>query len=74
MNYAVDFLALGPRRKGILNANGLGRDEARDGFPDLAQIDSVWLPFTAVWDADNVVFFFRAWANGVTDRFKVEDA
>jgi hypothetical protein len=48
-----------------------GIDEARVTFPNLEKIDSIWLVFTAVWDSENVVFFFHVWPDGVRERFKV---
>jgi hypothetical protein len=49
-------------------------DAARQAFPQLAKIDSVWLAHTPVWESEKVVWFLHVWPNGVLGRFKIENA
>jgi hypothetical protein len=49
-------------------------DAAREGFPELAQVDSVWLAHTPVWDSEKIVWFIHIWPNGVKERFTMRDA
>ena len=49
-------------------------DAARVSFPELAQVDSVWLAHTPVWDSEKFVWFFHVWPDGVRERFTVNDA
>jgi hypothetical protein len=49
-------------------------DAARGSFPELAKVDSVWLAHTPVWDSEKIVWFFRVWPGGVTERFTIQNA
>jgi hypothetical protein len=46
-------------------------DVAREAFPDLAHVDSVWLAKTSVWESERVVWFFHVWPGGVRERFTI---
>jgi len=49
-------------------------DAALESFPELAQVNSVWLAYTALWDSDRTVWFFHVWPDGVRERFTVQDS
>jgi hypothetical protein len=46
-------------------------DVAREDYPDLGRVDSVWLAHTPVWDSERVVWFLHVWPDGVRDRFTI---
>ncbi len=47
-------------------------DAARDAFPKLANVEAIWLAHTPLWESEKVVWFFRIWPGGVSERFKIE--
>lgn len=46
-------------------------DAARETFPELTRVNSVWLAHTALWDSDKAVWFFHVWPDGVRERFLI---
>lgn len=49
-------------------------DAVQNSFPELAQVDSVWLAHTPVWESEKVVWFLHVWPGGVRERFMIKDA
>lgn len=49
-------------------------DAVQHDFPELAQVEAVWLAHTPVWETGKAIWFFHVWPGGVRERFKVEDA
>ena len=41
-------------------------------FPDLAEVDEIWIVNTVAWEKEQVVFFYKIWPDGVSNRFRVE--
>ena len=41
-------------------------------FLDLAKVDEIWIVNTVAWEKEQVVFFYKIWPGGVSNRFKVE--
>ena len=46
-------------------------DSCRDDFPQLKDVDAVWICKTATWDNSRVVWFLHIWPGGVRERFKI---
>jgi hypothetical protein len=44
-------------------------DGTREGFPELAQMDSVWVAKTPVWDSEKTIWFFHVSPGGVRGAF-----
>jgi hypothetical protein len=47
-------------------------DARRGEFPQLEQVDAVWVCKTATWAVSRTIWFFKVWPGGVSDRFKID--
>ena len=48
-------------------------DAAREKFPELREVTSVWVAHTPVWESEHVIWFFHVWPDGVRERFTIKD-
>src|ERR1035437_7703762 len=46
-------------------------DSCQDDFPQLKEVDTVWICKTATWDNSRVVWFGHIWPGGARERFKI---
>jgi hypothetical protein len=46
-------------------------DSCWDDFPQLKDVDAVWICKTAGWDNSRVVWFLHIWPGGVRERFRI---
>jgi hypothetical protein len=47
----------------------LGLRGLRPEFPQLVNVDAIWVAKTPAWEAERIVWFFHVWPNGVGERF-----